>query len=103
MYLRQQRRQLDESWRLLEQMEQQQQQQGGGGGGGSLTVDTAQSGTIPTSAGGGARGVGGARGGGVDLSALYEHCKSCKQILYISELTCTSLPVSLPPCLPLQC
>ena len=85
MYLRQQRRQLDESWRVLEQMEQQQQQQGGGGSLAQLTVDTAQSGTIPTSAGGGATGVGGARGGvggarggGVDLSALYEHRKSCK-------------------------
>ena len=76
LYLRQQRRQLDESWRLLENMERQNQQ--GVGGASRVNVETAQSGTIPTSATGreGGQGRGGGRVGstGVDLSSLYEHC-----------------------------
>ena len=89
MYLSQQRKQLDESWTLLQQMErQQQQQQEVGGASTEVAVEMAQSGTIhPPRVGrsrgvgrasggvGGASGMGGARNSGVDLSALYENCK----------------------------
>ena len=62
----------------MEQQQRQQRQEVGGAS--QVTVETAQSGTIPSSAGtrreGG--GVGGARVGssGVDLSSLYDHCKA---------------------------
>ena len=91
VYLRQQRRQLDESWRLLDSMEQQQQQQNVGGTP-RVVVETAQSGTIPTSSatgqdGGRGRGRGGERGvgaTGVDLSSLYDHCMCICVCVYIS-------------------
>lgn len=81
LYLRQQRRQLDESWRLLENMEQQHQQDVHRTS--RVNVETAQSGTVPSAASGQGAGSGreGRRGGGrvgstgVDLSSLYEHCK----------------------------
>ena len=80
-YLRQQRRQLDESWTLLQNLEKQKQQELGGAS--RVAMETSQSGTIPTSSGAGRdggqrRGRGGERVGttGVDLSSLYEHCES---------------------------
>lgn len=48
MYLRQQRRQLDESRRLLERLEHQQQQQGDGSIPTSFHIHTAGSGTLPS-------------------------------------------------------
>ena len=105
MYLRQQRRQLDESRRLLEHLESQQQQSEDTDGGSipaSFHIDTALSGTIPSettpthqhsSEGGVAdlqghvgptrvvttgtqAGVGAGRGGArLDLSSLYEQCE----------------------------
>lgn len=81
LYLRQQHRQLDESKRLLENMEQQQQQQQDVHSTSRVNVETAQSGTIPSVATGQSgrerrRGGGGRVGStGVDLSSLYEHCK----------------------------
>ena len=104
MYLRQQRRQLDESRRLLERLEQQQQQQGDGSVPSSFHIHTADSGTLPSmttptrhhsaSASGGdmqghvgptrvvttgtqaGAGAGGGRNGAkLDLSSLYEQCE----------------------------
>ena len=85
LYLCQQRRQLDESKRLMENMEQHQQQQDVHRSS-RVNVETAQSGTIPSVVTGQEYGSGGEgrrrRGGGgrvgstgVDLSSLYEHCK----------------------------
>lgn len=99
MYLRQQRRQLDESRRLLERLEQQQ---GEGSIPSSSHIHTADSGTLPsmttptrpgaggggdmqghvgptrvittaTQAGTGA--TGGRNGAKMDLSSLYEQCE----------------------------
>ena len=105
LYLRQQKRQLDESWRLLDNMEQQQQQQQDVGGASRVAVETAQSGTIPTSLATGPdgesgrrrergrereRGRGRERGvgtTGVDLSSLYDHCMCIRVYTY----TCFSM------------
>ena len=101
MYLRQQRRQLDESRRLLERLEQQQQQQGNGSIPSSFHIHTADSGTLPSMTTPTRRhGAGGGDGGGdmqghvgptrvvtagtqasagsgakLDLSSLYEQCE----------------------------
>ena len=102
MYLRQQRRQLDESRRLLERLEQQQQQQGNGSIPSSFRIHTADSGTLPSmttptrrhgaSGGGGGGGdmqghvgptrvvttgtqAGAGSGAKLDLSSLYEQCE----------------------------
>ena len=103
MYLRQQRRQLDESRRLLERLEQQQQHhQGDVSTSSSCHIDTADSGTVPLmttptrshNAGasgadlqghvgptrvvttGTQAGAGTARNGArLDLSSLYEQCE----------------------------
>ena len=103
MYLRQQRRQLDESRRLLERLEQQQ---GEGSIPSSSHIHTADSGTLPSmttptrpgasaSAGGGGDmqghvgptrvittatqagtgATGGRNGAKMDLSSLYEQCE----------------------------
>jgi hypothetical protein len=104
MYLRQQRKQLDESRRLLERLEQQQ---GEGSIPSSSHIHTADSGTLPsmttptrpsassgggggdmqghvgptrvvttaTQAGTGASGGGGRNGAKLDLSTLYEQCE----------------------------
>lgn len=48
MYLRQQRRQLDESRRLLEQLEERQRMAAAAGGAAVGGAETAQSGTIPS-------------------------------------------------------
>ena len=102
MYLRQQRRQLDESRRLLERLEQQQQQQGNGSIPSSFHIHAADSGTLPSmttptrhhgASGGGAGGgdmqghvgptrvvtagtqAGAGSGPKLDLSSLYEQCE----------------------------
>ena len=48
MYLRQQRRQLDESRHLLERLEEQQRRMAAAGSSGRGGVETAQSGTLPS-------------------------------------------------------
>ena len=99
-YLRQQRRQLDESWTLIENMEQQKQKEGGGAS--RVAVETSQSGTIPSSsAAGRERGKrkekGGGRQGtsGVDLSALYEHSMSPLSSLSYTYMYIISISLSL--------
>ena len=102
MYLRQQRRQLDESRRLLERLEQQQGEgsipssshihaadsgtlpsmttptrPSAGGGGGDMQghVGPTRVVTMATQAGTGATGGAGRNGAKMDLSSLYEQCE----------------------------
>ena len=82
-YLRQQRRQLDESQGLLETLEQQKQHRHDDGTASRVAVETSLSGTIPSPSatkGGGDGGRGKGRASRVDLKSLYNHCTFCLRL-----------------------